>query len=363
MTGFGSSGPGPNSAISKSEGPWGSGERGSDTAGEAPPAEAPADEAGPRNPWLSPDEASTPPRRSASIEQIFRNLGGGGSPQRPAAALRWLPLAALGLLSGWLVSTSVHVIKPDERALVITMGRYTETLGPGLHVTMPWPAQTVLRRDVGKEVTTSLPDKDAETLMLTRDGALIDLTFQLRWQVSDLRQFSFGLADPEAAIRRLADAEMRSAVAELAFDDIFSGKRQAELQQRVMGRVQAVLNAWHAGVTVTGVEVLRRGPPAQLAAAFQKITAAQSDADKLRERTQAWRGQQLANANIEARDFGEIYAKYQLAPAVTRTKMYYEMMDRVQRNNTVVLGGSAAPGPIAAPAPPPPAPAAKQEGR
>lgn len=350
--------------MSKSEGPWRSGEPGSDTSGETPPAETPADEAAPRNPWLSPDEASTTPRRSANIEQIFRNLGSGGGPQRPATTLRWLPMAALGLLSGWLVSTSVHVIKPEERALVITMGRFTETLGPGLHVTMPWPLQSVLRRDVGKEVTTSLSDKDTETLMLTRDGALIDLTFQLRWRVSDLRQFSFGLVDPEAAIRRLADAEMRAAVAELPFDEIFSGKRQAELQQRVMGRVQAVLGAWHAGVTVTGVEVLRRGPPAKLAAAFQKIATAQSDADKLRERTLAWRGQQLGNANIEARDFDEIYAKYQLAPAVTRTKMYYEMMDRVQRNNTVVLGGTAALGPAAAPASPPPSePDAKQEGR
>ena len=349
--------------MSKSDGPWGPGERAADPAAEAPPAEPAADESASRNPWLSPDEASTTPRRSANIEQIFRNLGGGGSPQRPALSLRWLPWLGFGLLSAWLVSTSVHVLKPDERALVTTMGRYTETLGPGLHVTMPWPVQVVLRRDVGKEVTTSLPDKDAETLMPTRDGALIDLTFQLRWRVSDLRQFSFGLADPEAAIRRLADAEMRSAVAELPFDDVFTGKRQAELQQRVMGRVQAVLNAWHAGVTVTGVEVLRHGPPAQLAATFQKIITARAAAAKLRDDTLTWRGQQLTNANIETRDFNQIYAKYQIAPAITRTKMYYEMMERVLGNNLVVVGGTAGPAPIAPPAPPPPEPAAKQEAR
>ena len=353
--------------MSKSDGPWGSGERGSDTAGEAPPLEAPADEAGPRNPWLSPDEASTTPRRSANIEQIFRNLGGGGSPQRPALSLRWLPWLGLGLLSGWLVSTSVHVIKQDERALVTTLGRYTETLGPGLHLTLPWPVQTVLVREVGKEVTISLPDKDAETLMPTRDGALIDLTFQLRWRVSDLRQFSTGLADPEAAIRRLADAEMRSAVAELAFDDIISGKGQAELQSRVMSRVQAVLNAWHAGVSVTGVELLRRAPPAKLAANFQKIATARTAAKKLEDDTLAWRGQQLTNTNIEVLDFNQIYAKYQLAPAVTRTKLYYEMMERVLGNNIVILGGTvgAAPATPTAQQPSEPAPTAdaKQEGR
>ena len=367
MTGLGSSGPGPKSAMSKSDGPWGAGEREADPVAEAPPAEPAADESAPRNPWLSPDEASTTPRRSANIEQIFRNLGNGGGSPRPALNLRWLPWLGLGLLSAWLVSTSVHVIKQDERALVTTLGRYTETLGPGLHVTMPWPVQTVLVREVGKEVTISLPDKDAETLMPTRDGALIDLTFQLRWRVSDLRQFSTGLADPEAAIRRLADAEMRSAVAELAFDDIISGKGQAELQQRVMGRVQAVLNAWHAGVSLTGVELLRRAAPAKLVATFQKIATARTAAKKLENDTLAWRGQQLTNANIEVLDFNQIYAKYQLAPAVTRTKLYYETMERVLGNNIVILGGTAGAAPAAPPAalPPEPAPeaAAKPEGR
>ena len=368
MTGFGNSGPGPKSAMSKSDGPWGSGEREAGPAAEAPPAEPAADESAPRNPWLTPDEASTQPRRSANIEQIFRNLGNGGSPQRPALNLRWLPWLGLGLLSAWLASTSVHVIQQDERALVTTMGRYSETLGPGLHVTMPWPVQAVAVREVGTEIITSLPDKDAETLMPTRDGALIDLTFQLRWRVTDLRQFSTGLADPEAAIRRLADAEMRSAVAEASFDDIISGKGQAELQQRVMSRVQAVLNAWHAGVAVTGVELLRRAPPAQLAATFQKIASARTAAKKLEDDTLAWRGQQLTNTNIEVRDFNKIYAMYQIAPAVTRTKMYYETMEQVLGNNYVTLGGTAAgtnpaAPPATAPPEPPPEAAAKPEGR
>ena len=349
--------------MSKSDGPWGAGDREGGVASDAPPAEPAADESAPRNPWLSPDEASTQPRRSANIEQIFRNLGSGGGPQRSVPGLRWLPWAGVGLLGAWLLSTSVHAIKPNERAVVTTLGRYTETIGPGLHFTMPWPVQAVLRRDVGKEITVSLPDKVAETLMLTRDGALVDLTFQLRWQIRDLRQFSFGLADPEAAIRRLADAEMRAAVAELSFEDIMAGKRQTELQQRVMGRVQAVLTGWHAGITVTGIDVLRHVPPAKLSASFQKVAAARGEADKQRERTVTWRGQQLSNAKIEARDIDEVYAKYQLAPAVTRTKLYFEMMERVQRNNTVIVGATAGPAQAPPAAPPPPEPDAKQGER
>ena len=359
--------------MAKHDSPWGpSGSGGGDsTAGEPGPNEPAGDSKGPlagepepRNPWLTP-EAEPAPRRSASIEDIFRNRRGGGAPgggflpQGSSAGLRWLPWLVAGAFAAWLASTSIHILAQDERALVTTLGRYTETIGPGLHVTMPWPLQAVLRQQTGLEATTLLPEKEAETLMPTSDGELIDVSFQVRWRISDLKQFTFDLPDGEAAIRRLADAEMRAGVAEMPFDALWSGTRQADLQQRVLGRVQKVLDAWHSGVTLSAVEVLRAGPPGRLAETFQKIGTAKEDASKNRERALQWRDQVIKDAGSEAGDFEQAYATYKIAPAVTRRKMYYEMMERVLRNNPVVVGGSgmpatAPPGPSGKPAAPPP---------
>ena len=332
--------------MAKSNSPWGKG------SGEAPvdapvadPVPSPAEAEPPRNPWLTP-EADPPPRRSASIDDIFRKGRGGGTPGSPrpsGVALRWLPWLGGATLAAWLVATSVHVLAQDERALVTTMGRYSDTIGPGLHLTLPWPLQVVLRQQTGAEETTALPEKEAETLMPTSDGELIDLAFQVRWRISDLRQFTFNLPGGEAAIRRLADAEMRAGVAELPFDELWSGKRQADLQQRVIGRMQKVLDAWHAGVTLAGVEVLRAGPPGRLNDTFAKIGAARSGAAKNRDDALRYRDQVIKDANSEAADFEQAYATYQIAPAVTRRKMYYEMMERVLRNNPVVIGGTRMP--------------------
>ena len=322
--------------MAKADGPWGGG-----TDGEAEkPADAPGG-SGPRNPWLTPDQELSQ-RRSASIEDILR-VGKGGPGGGLGAPRRWLPWLALGTLSAWLAATSIHVLAQDERALVMTMGRYSETIGPGFNVTMPWPLQSVIRRQTGKEVTTALPDKGAEVLMPTRDGELIDLSFQVRWRISDLRQFAFNLPEGEDAVRRLADAQMRAAVAEMPFDAIWGGKRQAELQQRAMGRIQAVLNAWHSGVTVTGIEVTRADPPSRLAETTQKIGQANDEARKNREQADAWRERHIREARAEAAAFEQVYAEYQIAPAVTRQKMYYETMERVLRNNPVVVGGTSAP--------------------
>ncbi len=370
-------------AMAKSDSPWG-GDDGNDDNGKgvagkpggevevSPPLPAPepppADGPAATNPWLTPEPEPTP-RRSASIDDIFRNRRGGGNsgggagngpgggllPQGNALALRWLPWLFSAAFAAWLASTSVHILAQDERALVSTMGRFSETIGPGLHLTLPWPLQTVLRQQTGLEATSLLPEKEAETLMLTKDGELVDLSFQVRWRISDLRQFTFNLPEGEAAVRRLADAEMRASVAELPFDALWTGKRQAELQQRVLGRVQKVLDAWHSGVTVAAIEVLRTGPPGRLNDTFRKIGAAREEASKNRERAAQYRDQVVKDATSEAGDFDQAYATYKLAPAVTRSKMYYEMIERVLRNNPVVVGGTGMP------ATAPPAPDAKPD--
>ncbi len=297
----------------------------------------------PRNPWAGSGEEPSQ-RRSANIEDIFRSRGGGGSgPARGAPKPAWLGLALLGAASGWLLSTSVHVLAQGERAVVTTFGRYAGTIGPGLNFTLPWPVQQVARRDMGKEMVTLLPEKDAETLMLTRDGEVIDLRLQVNWRVSDLRAFGNAFPDGEAALRRLADAAIRGSVAEMGFDEIMGGKRNAELQQRTQTRLQQLLDAMKAGVSISGVEVAQTRPPAKLAETFKSLETATSDAAKNRETANKWAIKIRYSAREEAQAFDRAFANYRLAPSVWRTRMYHETMDKVLNANTVGIGGPAAP--------------------
>lgn len=336
--------------MSRGDNPWGGQDNGPNGGTDGgTEGGKPADEGLPesgtgepvRNPWLNPDEASTA-RRSASIEDIMRGGGGGGG-DGPLARIGLGSWLGLGLISAWLVSSTVHYLGTDERALVTTLGRHAGTIGPGVNFTMPWPLQAVDRQAVGKETSTALPDKETESLMPTREGELVNLSFMVRWRVSDLRAYRYNLPEGEAALRRLADAQMRAAVAELGYVEIVGGRRQGELQQRVAGRVQRVLDGWKSGIVLSAVEVTRTSHPAKLGATFERISKATADARKNRENAIAWRDQHLAQARTEARDFQLIYGEYKLAPQVTRQRMYFETMARVLKNNDkVILGGSAA---------------------
>jgi membrane protease subunit HflK len=272
----------------------------------------------------------------------------------------WFGWAALGVVAAWLISTSIHVLDQGERGILTTFGRYEATLGPGLNVSMPWPVQAVKRVEVGKELVTLLPDKETETLMLTRDGQLIDVRLQVRWRIGDPRRYTYALADGPAALQRLADSTIRSAVAEFTFDELRGGKRRAELHQRVQTRLQRVLDAWGSGVSVAGVEVTGTNIPAKLADTAKQIDKANEEARKEHESAMSYANDRRQKAEVEGAAFDKAYALYKAAPDVTRSRIYYETIEKVLKNNQVVLGGSG--GGITLPQPPAAKSAAGQPG-
>lgn len=305
------------------------GEQGDDSPGKEP--------RGPRNPWLPPSGEG--PRRSASIEDIFRGRGpegprrnGGGPgfrlPERPGGR-SWVPLIVAGLIGLWIVTTSTHQIQPKEEGLVTWFGgKYSHKLGPGLNFTLPWPIQVVSVANVS-EIRSVKIGGDGERLLLTGDQNLVDLSYVIRWNIKNLPYFTFQLDDPELTIREVAEAAMRASVAEQKLDAVVSGAGRAEIENGVRTRMQALLDAYRAGVAIQGIAIEKADPPTKVIDAFKDVSAAQQDADAMRNRARAYAQQVRARSQGDAAAFDRIYAQYKLAPEVTRRRLYYETMESV----------------------------------
>ncbi|HEX9805443.1 MAG TPA: protease modulator HflK [Alteraurantiacibacter sp.] len=328
-------------------GPWGGPpkNKGDDSADE--PGDEPAEPTGegsdgPRNPWLPTGEE---PRRSANIEDIFRQRGpegprrkGGGPrgpnfrlPQRPGGK-SWLPIG-IGIIAAlWLGVSMVHQVEAKQQGIVTTFGSFSRTLNPGLNFTLPWPIQNVEVESVSEVRLVRIPEDGGQKLILTADQNLVDLSYLVRWSIKDLKQFRYQLADPIATVSETAEAAMRASVAERTLDDTMSGAGRAAIEERVSRRMQAVLDAYRSGVAVQGVEIDKTDPPERVVEAFKDVSAAEQDADAARNRARQYSAQVLARALGEAEAFSQVYEEYRLAPEVTRRRMYYETMERVLRD-------------------------------
>lgn len=342
--------------------PWGSpgkGNGGSNDGGGSEDGDGPSggDSDGPRNPWLpgGGGKSTEGKRRSASIEDIFKNRGpegprragggGGGTgfrvPERPGGG-SWVPIILVGFALLWAVLSSVHFIQPGEQATVTRFGgKYVGSFDQGTNWSWPYPVSIVEVENVEAARIEEVPSK----LILTGDQNLVDLSYSVRWNINDISLFQFQLADPVETVREAAETAMRSSVAEKTLDTVISGEGRADIQANVQTRMQSILDSYGAGITVLGIEVDKTDPPESVVEAFNDVLAAQQDAERELNGARRYSQRLLARAEGDAEQFNQIYEQYRLAPEVTRRRLYYETMEAVlsRTDKTVIDANGVTP--------------------
>lgn len=354
--------------LAMSQGPWGTppgkggGDDGSGSSSSGPADGTPGDRGsnrpsdgdrtdnGPRNPWTRPGADGTPGGRREGdglsggpslLDDLLRRgragfggrggggFPGGGLPGGMEARNLWL-LGAGALALMWLGLTSVHRIGPQERGVVLMLGKYSRTLAPGISLTLPAPFETVETVDVEEIRTIDIGSRsnDDENLVLTGDQNIIDLAYSVRWNIRNPELYKFQLTDPDATIREVAEAAMRSVVATVSLNDALGAGRTA-IEQQVELRMQEILDGYRSGIKVKGVAINQADPPAAVNDAFKEVSAAQQAAQTYVNEARAYAQQLNARAQGEAAAFDKVYEQYRLAPEVTRRRMYYETMEAV----------------------------------
>ena len=196
-------------AMAGKSNPWGGSGTGDEPGEDGPSGDKGAGGPdGPRNPWL-PGGGEPGKRRSASIEDIFkgrgpegpRRAGGGGGiggpgfrlPERPGGK-SWVPVIVGAAALIWVAATSIHFIQPGEQAIVTWFGgKYYSTLDSGTNPTAPWPIQMVEKENVTQVRLEEVPGTKTEKLILTSDQNLVDLSYLIRWNISDLTLYKYQL--------------------------------------------------------------------------------------------------------------------------------------------------------------------------
>jgi modulator of FtsH protease HflK len=289
--------------------------------------------------------------------------GGSGAPN-PLFTRQGLALGAFALVALWAYN-SFYSVRPEEQSVELFLGARSDIGTEGLNFA-PWPVVTYEIVPVTVERTTEigLGDTPAESgLMLTRDQNVVDLGFQVVWNVSNPEDLLFNLADPEGTVRAVAESAMRDIVARSELAPILN-EGQSAVAADVQTQIQATLDSYASGVRILRVNLQQAVPPAEVNDAFLNVQAAQQERIRLQneadayanratagargeaaallEQAEAYRAEVINRAEGEASAFTAVYQEYVLAPEVTRRRMYLETMERVLGDmNKVILDGTA----------------------
>ncbi len=314
------------------------------------------------------------------IDQIMKKgqehlrvlMGGRGNGNRPNGSgggngpgfgrNTWI-LGGLAVVGVWLFA-SFYTVRPEEQSVELFLGEFSSIGQPGLNFA-PWPFVTAEVIPVTREQTEELGVSGANStdngLMLTTDANIVNIEFEVVWNVRDPAEYLFNLADPPQTIRSVSESVMREVVARSELAPILNRDRDV-IASDAQELIQGTLDSYNAGVNIVRLNLDRADPPAEVIDAFRDVQAAEQERDRLERQADAYANQVLADARGasaqileeaeayrasvvneaigEASRFTAVLGEYQEAPEVTRKRLYLETMEEVLgRVDKVIMDG------------------------
>jgi len=343
--------------ASNNGGPWGSGPRGG--GGDNDDDRKPAN----RRPGDGPQIPEIDELMKKGQEQLRVLMGGrggnrgpggtGGGSGGPTFGRGTVGIAALAVLGLWVFS-SFYTVRPEEQSVELFLGKYSATGGPGLNFA-PWPLVTAEVVPVTREQTEQIGlggpgGRVDEGLMLTTDENIVDIDFEVVWNISDPAKYLFNLRDARQTIRAVSESAMREVIARSELSPILNRDRDA-IATTVLELIQTTLNSYDSGMNIVRLNLDKADPPREVIDSFREVQAAEQTRDTLQrqadayanqvvagargesarllEEAEAYRAQVVNEASGEASRFTAVLQEYIKAPEVTRKRLYLETMETV----------------------------------
>ncbi|WP_118179193.1 FtsH protease activity modulator HflK [Paraburkholderia phosphatilytica] len=328
---------------------------------------------GPNRPQNGKDNNEGPPDLdemwrdfNRRIGRLFGRKGGGGGPRPDNGRGAQIGVGiVIGVLIAIYAGSGVFVVQEGQAGIVMQFGQYRDTVGQGVHWRLPYPFEsheiisltTPRSVEIGRNNLVRMANV-MDASMLTHDGDILDIRFNVQYQISKPTDYLFNDSDPDQSVTQAAQAAVRSIVGTSSTDEVLYQDREV-LRQRLIETIQHTLDQYRSGLSVTGVTLEAVQPPGQVQSAFDDAAKAHDDiarakadaqayANQLRPRVQAdaahmiddaksYSARVVEQAQGDAQRFNQVYAQYSKAPAVVRERIYLDTMQHIFTNTTKVF--------------------------
>jgi len=278
--------------------------------------------------------------------------GGTGGSSGAGGSGKVIFLIAVLVLVGFWLSSAVYRVDEQERAVILRLGKYHQTVGPGLNIYFP-PIDRKFQFNVTRERTYT-----RQGPMLTEDENILEVPVTVQYRISDLKDYALNVDGPEISLQQATESALRHVVGSTGMDQVITEGREV-LAAEVHERLQSFLDNYGTGIVVTTVNVQNAQAPAEVQDAFDDVIRAREDevrernqaesyangvipeargqAQRLLEEASGYRQAMVARAQGEAERFNLLVSEYQQAPEVMRERMFIETLQEVMSNTSKIM--------------------------
>lgn len=264
-----------------------------------------------------------------------------------------------------LVVSSLFVVDESEQAVITRLGAYNKTLGPGLHMKLPFGIDKKYIVDGNKVVKTEQfgfrtsnsgvtnqyqNGITSESTMLTGDLNIVDVEWIIQYRITDPKAWLFSVEERTNTIRDISRSAINTLVGDRAILEIM-GNERTNIENLAVDSMNEQFKKLNMGINVVAVRLQNIVPPMGVQEAFEdvnkaiqdmnrfinegkesynsEIPKAQGEADREIQIAEGYASERVNKAKGDVARFNSVYEEYKKAPAVTRQRLYLETMEEV----------------------------------
>jgi regulator of protease activity HflC (stomatin/prohibitin superfamily) len=175
------------------------------------------------------------------------------------------------LLVIYLLFKSIIVVNQYERGIVLTLGTYSYTLGPGLKLVFPI-IQRVIKVDI-RINTIDIPKQE----IITRDNVAVTINAVVYFQVTKAEDAILKVKDFGYAVSQYAQTALRDVIGGVELDSLLTDREK--ISEEIKSIVDKETIDW--GVDVTGIKLQDISVPDNM----KRVMAKQAEAERERRAT------------------------------------------------------------------------------
>ena len=166
------------------------------------------------------------------------------------------------------IFTCVKIIPQGSAAVLQRLGRYYKTWETGIHFKVPF-LDRIEKMVIIKEQVADFPPQP----VITKDNVKMQIDTVVFYQITDCKLFTYGHANPMAAIENLTATTLRNIIGEMELDSTLTSRDIINTKMRSI--LDEATDPW--GIKVNRVELKNIIPPREIQEAMEKQMKAERE--------------------------------------------------------------------------------------
>jgi membrane protease subunit HflK len=275
-------------------------------------------------------------------------------------------------------ASGIFTVPSQEQAIVLRFGRPVgvgkdQLLGPGLHFSLPYPIDEVVRIPIGTILSANstagwyqtTPEAEAanqeappnmtlnpaaDSYTLTADGNIIHARATVQYHIVEPLRFVLDFVNARTVVTNALDSALFYASTQFTANQAVREDQQG-FQDVLLKRVRDLVDRQNLGIQVDAIIGLRIIPPRQVKQAFEAVTTAEIERRQARDQAHAYAAtnmstaygaasslvnegrsdatQLLQDVSSEARYFTNQLASYESNPSLFEDRLQAEALGRI----------------------------------